>query len=405
MLAQGFRGDFSVRAINVRHVFIRFTVEEDYTRLWLKPIWFINGFPMRVFKWTPTFNLREESPIVPVWVRLLELPIQFFNQEALFSIAQLLGTPLRTDVFTTTLVRPSVARVCVEVNLLKPLQTEIGLSFETEVVIQPLIYERLPKYCGVYKHLGHDETDCYEKNKSKAPVRPALAPALAREDLRVKLDAQRSQRDSNARDTGKRVFFDDSEACPHNRASTSDGKGDTDALHGDEVQLPDVGEQEPMKPSHDMFNYATGDVLHGEVSETVLDEVVQSPDPGNEGTTAEDDVPPGISDFVAPSQDPEMPAVVMQEPDEAGAPERSNVVQEVEQQDFAPAGAGAIQVDDFAVARVMACHRRGRSMGDEPGRSMGGYMYDEPGRYMDDVPESNSTSSDREMVASPPRRV
>ncbi|KAL0426849.1 UNVERIFIED_CONTAM: hypothetical protein Slati_2859700 [Sesamum latifolium] len=126
-----------------------------------------------------------------------------------------------------------------------------------------------------------------------------------------------------------------------------------------------------------------------------------------------------------------MPAVVIQELDETVAPAISDVVQEVgsrlvdgqteahtivvgltapsthdalpgcvantsdwnffqlaigtEQQDFAPTGAGAIQVDDFAVSRMMACHRRGRSMGDEL--------------------ESHSTSSDREMVASPPRRV
>ncbi|KAL0331730.1 UNVERIFIED_CONTAM: hypothetical protein Sangu_1718500 [Sesamum angustifolium] len=87
MLAQGFRGDFSVGAINARHVFIKFALEEDYTKLWIKSIWFVDGFPMRVFKWTPTFNPREESPIVPVWVRLPELPIQFFDREALFSIA------------------------------------------------------------------------------------------------------------------------------------------------------------------------------------------------------------------------------------------------------------------------------------------------------------------------------
>ncbi|KAL2224775.1 UNVERIFIED_CONTAM: hypothetical protein Sindi_2952300 [Sesamum indicum] len=174
MLAQGFRGDFSVGAINVRHVFIKFALEEDYTKLWIKSIWFVEGFPMRVFKWTPTFNPREESPIVPVWVRLPELPIQFFDREALFSIARLLGTPLRTDVSTATLVRPSVARVCVEINLLEPLQTEIGLGIGTEVIIQPVIYERLPKYCGACKHLGHDEDECYEKHRSKAPpVRPA----------------------------------------------------------------------------------------------------------------------------------------------------------------------------------------------------------------------------------------
>ncbi|KAK4428539.1 hypothetical protein Salat_1153700 [Sesamum alatum] len=212
MLAQGFRGDFSVGAINFRHVFIKFTLEEDYTKLWIKPIWFVEGFPMWVFKWTPTFNPRVESPIVPVWVRLPGLPIQFFEREALFSIARLLGTPLRTDVSTATLVRPSVARVCVEINLLEPLQTEIGLGFGTNVVIQRVVYERLPKYCGACKHLGHAEEECYEKHKAKVPVRPVekdgqQVPGPAREDLRVKLDAQRAQRALDDRRRGKSVAF------------------------------------------------------------------------------------------------------------------------------------------------------------------------------------------------------
>ncbi|KAL0367420.1 UNVERIFIED_CONTAM: hypothetical protein Sradi_3632100 [Sesamum radiatum] len=133
----------------------------------LSPSGSLTDSPMRVFKWTPTFNPKLESPIIPVWVRLPELPLQFFDQEAIFSIARLLGMLLRTDVSIASLVRPSVAWVCVEVNMLEPLQTEIGFSFETEVVIQLVIYVRLPKYCGVCKHLGHDEIECYEKNKSK----------------------------------------------------------------------------------------------------------------------------------------------------------------------------------------------------------------------------------------------
>ncbi|KAL0404483.1 UNVERIFIED_CONTAM: hypothetical protein Sradi_2089100 [Sesamum radiatum] len=135
----GFSGEFSVRAINIRHVFIKFALEEEYTKVWLKSIWFVDGFPMWVFKWTLIFNPREESPIVSVWVRLPKLPIQFFYKEALFSIDRLLGTPLQTDVSTATLVQPSVARVCVEINLLEPLQTEVGLGLGTEMFIQPCL--------------------------------------------------------------------------------------------------------------------------------------------------------------------------------------------------------------------------------------------------------------------------
>ncbi|KAL0285161.1 UNVERIFIED_CONTAM: hypothetical protein Sangu_2791600 [Sesamum angustifolium] len=218
-----------ILCLNARHVFIKFALEEDYTKLWIKSIWFVDGFPMRIFKWTPTFNPREESPIVPVWVCLPKLPIQFFDREALFSIARLLGAPLRTDVSTATLVRPSVARVYVEINLLEPLQTEIGLGFGTEMIIQPVVYERLPKYCATCKHLGHDDDECYEKIKNRGSVRPVEGEdqrASDHADLREKLDAQRTQRELYTSRKGKRVVFEEVDRRPE--ASSSGAKGAED---------------------------------------------------------------------------------------------------------------------------------------------------------------------------------
>ncbi|KAL0333932.1 UNVERIFIED_CONTAM: hypothetical protein Sangu_1549400 [Sesamum angustifolium] len=121
------------------------------------------------------------------------------------------------DISTIILVHPSVARVCVEINLLEPLQTKIGLGFGTEVIIQPVIYERLPKYCGTCKHLGHNEDEFYEKHKTKAMARPVerddhRTPAPDRGDLRVKL---------STRCKDKCVAFKDSEARSNPGASTS----------------------------------------------------------------------------------------------------------------------------------------------------------------------------------------
>ncbi|KAL0451397.1 UNVERIFIED_CONTAM: hypothetical protein Slati_1117800 [Sesamum latifolium] len=139
-----------------------------------------------------------------------------------------------------------------------------------------------------------------------------------------------------------------------------------------------------------------------------------------------------IEDVVAPSQDPEKPAAVMQElGDMNDVPEVSNDVQEVdsrlvneqtearttvvglaatkthdalpgcventsvwtfsqlamgiEEMGLAPTGAGVIQTDDVDVSRMMACHRQVKSMGDE---------HADP-----------TSSSNRELEASPPSRV
>ncbi|KAL0304186.1 UNVERIFIED_CONTAM: hypothetical protein Sradi_6286700 [Sesamum radiatum] len=115
----GLRGAFSIGVINVKHVLIKLQNEEDLSRVWLKQILFIEGFPMRLFKWTPDFNPKIESPIAPVWIRLPELPVHLSQKKSLFGIASLVGLPLKLDEATANGFRPSMARICVELDLLK----------------------------------------------------------------------------------------------------------------------------------------------------------------------------------------------------------------------------------------------------------------------------------------------
>ncbi|KAK4394249.1 hypothetical protein Sango_1895700 [Sesamum angolense] len=68
----GIKGAFTVSLINNKHALISLSNESDFTRLWLRRIWYLNGFPMRIFKWSPTFNPNHESSIVPIWVSLPE---------------------------------------------------------------------------------------------------------------------------------------------------------------------------------------------------------------------------------------------------------------------------------------------------------------------------------------------
>lgn len=86
-----------------------------------------------------------ESSIVPVWVSLPNLPLFLFNQLGLFSIGSLLGKPLILDAATGNLSRPNVARLCVEVYLLKRLPHRIWLDCESiEGFWQDVLYEKLP---------------------------------------------------------------------------------------------------------------------------------------------------------------------------------------------------------------------------------------------------------------------
>lgn len=78
----------------------------------MRQTWYVSGRDMRTFKWSIDFRCSLESPIVPILVSLPYLPIHFIYCKAvLFSIAAAIGTPLRVDHATTSVNRPSVARV------------------------------------------------------------------------------------------------------------------------------------------------------------------------------------------------------------------------------------------------------------------------------------------------------
>ncbi|KAL0453620.1 UNVERIFIED_CONTAM: hypothetical protein Slati_1340100 [Sesamum latifolium] len=159
-----------VGAINFKHVLIKFTLEEDYTWFWLKGEWSFVGFPMRLFKWTPEFDTKVESSIALMWIRFPKLPYQFFHKKASFSIASMIGTLLKIDAPTADLSRPSLARVCVEVDLIKPKTIEIFLGFGDRTFQQQVQFENCPYYCNSCGHFGHEERACFGKNKLQKPT-------------------------------------------------------------------------------------------------------------------------------------------------------------------------------------------------------------------------------------------
>ncbi|KAL0407602.1 UNVERIFIED_CONTAM: hypothetical protein Sradi_1694600 [Sesamum radiatum] len=168
----GIQGGFTVSMINAKHALISLSKESDYTKLWLKRIWYLQGFPMRIFKWTPTFTPGQETSVVPIWACLPELPAHLFHKTAIFTIASMIGTPLQIDDSTLNQSKLSKARICVEIDLNQPLVEELDLLIHGAIITQKVEYEQVPLYCTMCKHVGHKDTDCYTKgNAPKPPAR------------------------------------------------------------------------------------------------------------------------------------------------------------------------------------------------------------------------------------------
>lgn len=132
------------------------------------------------------------------------LPVHLFAQPALFRIASLIGRPLRLDNATRTLKLPGVARLQVELDVLKerPKQIWIGMG-SLGGFWQKIEYENVPPYCTHCWHIGHAETFCHihhpelrtkesAENPKKGPeetaksrIRQVYIPKAAKVDLQV----------------------------------------------------------------------------------------------------------------------------------------------------------------------------------------------------------------------------
>src|SRR3954470_17173316 len=125
----------------------------------------------------------------------MDLPLFLFNKSGLFSIGSLLGKPLTLDAATADLSRPNVARVCVEIDLLKKLTHRVRLDCEdAEGFWQDVIYEKLPSYCKHCKHLGHDSSICLLAH-------PELAKIPSMKDPIQPKNPQYQKRNSNMNST------------------------------------------------------------------------------------------------------------------------------------------------------------------------------------------------------------
>ncbi|VFQ96661.1 unnamed protein product [Cuscuta campestris] len=159
-----FENEFIVSLLDESHILINFEYENDFLRCLLRKYWKINGFILKVFRWTHDFDPNIDSPLIPVWISLEGLPIHFFDSLALYSIANLIGKPLKTDAATANLSRPSIARICVEVDTSEELPHGVWIHLGQLTFHQPIHYEDHPGYCPSCKSFGHKK--CKKATKS-----------------------------------------------------------------------------------------------------------------------------------------------------------------------------------------------------------------------------------------------
>ncbi|XP_019257791.1 PREDICTED: uncharacterized protein At4g02000-like [Nicotiana attenuata] len=118
--------------------------------------WFINGQYLSVRRWEPNFVASKAKEVhSAVWVRLPQLPTEFYNGIALGRIRNSIGKLLRIDACTSSTLRGRYARLCVQVPLDQLVQTAIQIGSHIQ-----LLYEGENFLCKACGRLGHTAPSC-----------------------------------------------------------------------------------------------------------------------------------------------------------------------------------------------------------------------------------------------------
>nr|POE99726.1 hypothetical protein CFP56_36069 [Quercus suber] len=133
-------------------------LQEKLLAMW-KPAgpWFIRGHFLSIRPWEPNFRASSANvSFIALWIRLNELPIQYYNAEALHHIGAAISNVLRVDTFIVFETRGRFDRLCVQVDVEKPLATTIMIA----KLEQPISYKGIHKLCFGCGRMGHRKENC-----------------------------------------------------------------------------------------------------------------------------------------------------------------------------------------------------------------------------------------------------
>lgn len=136
---------------------IKFQLKEDHAKVLREGPWFVGGHYLSIRCWEPNFKSSTANlSSVAVWIRLPELPIEYYEPSALREIGEAIRPVLRIDAHTAAESRGRFSRLCVQVNFNEPIIKLLKMGG----IDQPVQYEGIHSLCFACGCVGHKVENC-----------------------------------------------------------------------------------------------------------------------------------------------------------------------------------------------------------------------------------------------------
>ena len=152
---------------------VKFLLDEDMEYVLTGGPWQIVGQYVTTQRWKPGFDPNKEKIMhMTAWVRINGLNVEFFRFDVLEKIGNLIGHTVKVDSHTMSQARGKFARICVELDISKPLTPFIIVEGRTYGVV----YEGIQVICFECGYYGHGRDNCPLNEKDKAQASEATEP-------------------------------------------------------------------------------------------------------------------------------------------------------------------------------------------------------------------------------------
>ncbi|CAN1134646.1 hypothetical protein LINPERHAP2_LOCUS8395 [Linum perenne] len=185
------KGVVRVSDVGFGFYIVNFETISDYDRAMFGGPWMVNDHYVVIQEWRPYFQPEETFlSTLRVWVRLPGIPFEYFDNTILKLIGDRIGKTVRIDHTTLEGTRGNFTRICVEVDLSKPLLSKYRLRRR----VRRIEYEGLHTICFNCGCYGHKDEACQQipeaevtENQTTSFVNPVFQCA-AEQEARPEID-------------------------------------------------------------------------------------------------------------------------------------------------------------------------------------------------------------------------